>query len=105
MSTLKAVTDFQSRLDKQKSSFIFALMTDRIMAFPFTDVVRATLFDIMLGGASPKQVHSIMLLSCSSYISMVLWDILSGNLYFQVFHSSVVWLIRLSQDSNNLHAL
>lgn len=62
MSTLKAVTDFQSRLDKQKSSLIFALMTDRIMAFPFTDVVRATLFDIMLGGASPKQVHSTMLL-------------------------------------------
>lgn len=73
ISTLKAVSDFQSRLDKQKSSFIFALMTDRIMAFPFTDVVRATLFDIMLGGASPKQVYSIMLLLCSSHSSMVCW--------------------------------
>lgn len=55
LNTLKAVADFQ-RGDKQKTSFIYALITDRIMAYPFTDAVRATLFDIMLGGASPKQV-------------------------------------------------
>lgn len=77
MSTLKAVTDFQSRLDKQKSSLIFALMTDRIMAFPFTDVVRATLFDIMLGGASPKQVP---LCYCHNH-HIVLWS--AGNLVWK----------------------
>lgn len=35
---------------------IFSAMSDRLFLFPQTDVLCATLFDVLLGGASPKQV-------------------------------------------------
>ncbi|KAF4394946.1 hypothetical protein F8388_017674 [Cannabis sativa] len=35
---------------------IFAAMADRLFRFPQTDNLCATLFDVLLGGASPKQV-------------------------------------------------
>jgi hypothetical protein len=35
---------------------IFLAMSDRLFQYPQTDNLRATLFDVLLGGASPKQV-------------------------------------------------
>ncbi|XP_038715869.1 BEACH domain-containing protein B isoform X2 [Tripterygium wilfordii] len=35
---------------------IFSVMSDRLFRFPQTDNLCATLFDVLLGGASPKQV-------------------------------------------------
>lgn len=35
---------------------IFSAMSDRLFRFPQTDVLCATFFDVLLGGASPKQV-------------------------------------------------
>ncbi|KAM7253246.1 hypothetical protein ACFE04_025864 [Oxalis oulophora] len=35
---------------------IFLSISDRLFRFPLTDNLRATLFDVLLGGASPKQV-------------------------------------------------
>ncbi|KAM3682516.1 hypothetical protein ACJW31_12G078200 [Castanea mollissima] len=35
---------------------IFSAMSDRLFRFPLTDNLCATLFDVLLGGASPKQV-------------------------------------------------
>ncbi|WZY72487.1 hypothetical protein YC2023_004727 [Brassica napus] len=35
---------------------IFVAMSDRLFQYPQTDNLRATLFDVLLGGASPKQV-------------------------------------------------
>ncbi|KAK9165680.1 hypothetical protein Scep_000871 [Stephania cephalantha] len=35
---------------------IFSAMSDRLFQFPQTDLLCATLFDVLLGGASPKQV-------------------------------------------------
>nr|XP_027094520.1 BEACH domain-containing protein B isoform X2 [Coffea arabica]XP_027094521.1 BEACH domain-containing protein B isoform X3 [Coffea arabica] len=35
---------------------IFSMISDRLFKFPQTDVLCATLFDVLLGGASPKQV-------------------------------------------------
>ena len=35
---------------------IFSAISDRLFKFPQTDNLCATLFDVLLGGASPKQV-------------------------------------------------
>ena len=35
---------------------IFLAISDRLFNFPQTDNLCATLFDVLLGGASPKQV-------------------------------------------------
>ncbi|KAH6788519.1 binding protein [Perilla frutescens var. frutescens] len=35
---------------------IFSIISDRLFKFPQTDLLCATLFDVLLGGASPKQV-------------------------------------------------
>ncbi|CAI9116125.1 OLC1v1017198C2 [Oldenlandia corymbosa var. corymbosa] len=35
---------------------VFSMMSDRLFKFPQTEVLCATLFDVLLGGASPKQV-------------------------------------------------
>ncbi|VFQ86787.1 unnamed protein product [Cuscuta campestris] len=35
---------------------IFSIMSDHLFKFPQTDLLCATLFDVLLGGASPKQV-------------------------------------------------
>lgn len=35
---------------------IFSVISDRLFKFPQTDLLCATLFDVLLGGASPKQV-------------------------------------------------
>ncbi|KAL8487834.1 hypothetical protein ACS0TY_024230 [Phlomoides rotata] len=44
----------------KKTSFdmqqIFSIISDRLFKFPQTDLLCATLFDVLLGGASPKQV-------------------------------------------------
>lgn len=37
---------------------IFLAMSDRLFQYPQTDNLRATLFDVLLGGASPKQVSA-----------------------------------------------
>eukprot|EP01018_Ginkgo_biloba_P014188 Gb_28819 [translate_table: standard] len=44
------------RREKSKLEPIFGAIGDRLLSFTFTDSLRATLFDILLGGASPKQV-------------------------------------------------
>ncbi|KAH9329817.1 hypothetical protein KI387_001925, partial [Taxus chinensis] len=51
----KSSTENQQR-EKSKLEPIFGVIVDRLLTFPFTDAVRATLFDVLLGGASPKQV-------------------------------------------------
>ena len=38
---------------------IFCAISERIFIFPLTENLCATLFDILLGGASPKQVMSL----------------------------------------------
>lgn len=40
---------------------IFFAMSDRLFRFPLTDNLCATLFDVLLGGASPKQVTFLQL--------------------------------------------
>ncbi|KAH6766363.1 binding protein [Perilla frutescens var. hirtella] len=35
---------------------IFSIVSDRLFKFPQTDLLSATLFDVLLGGASPKQL-------------------------------------------------
>lgn len=35
---------------------IFSAMSERLFKFPLSDHLCATLFDVLLGGASPKQV-------------------------------------------------
>ncbi|XP_078166919.1 binding protein isoform X2 [Carex rostrata] len=37
-------------------NLIFSAISERIFKFPLSDNLRATLFDVLLGGASPKQV-------------------------------------------------
>lgn len=37
---------------------IFSAMADRLFRFPATENLCATLFDVLLGGASPKQVFT-----------------------------------------------
>lgn len=39
---------------------IFSAMADRLFRFPQTDNLCATLFDVLLGGASPKQVFVLV---------------------------------------------
>ncbi|XP_057837661.2 BEACH domain-containing protein B isoform X1 [Cryptomeria japonica] len=51
----KFSTENQQR-DQSKFEPIFGAIADRLLSFPFTDALCATLFDVLLGGASPKQV-------------------------------------------------
>jgi hypothetical protein len=37
-------------------NLIFLAISEQIFKFPLSDNLRATLFDVLLGGASPKQV-------------------------------------------------
>lgn len=51
----------RSLLESQKRNSlrmqpIFSAMIDRLFRFPLTDYLCASLFDVLLGGASPKQV-------------------------------------------------
>lgn len=59
---------------------IFSAISERIFKFPQTDNLCATLFDVLLGGASPKQVisnsqtfSSILLIHFVSYSLMLYW--------------------------------
>lgn len=45
---------------------IFSVISDRLFKFPQTDLLCATLFDVLLGGASPKQVMHVNWCSCFS---------------------------------------
>lgn len=54
-SSAKYVLENQWR-EKLKLEIVFVVIADRLLTFPFSDSVRATLFDVLLGGASPKQV-------------------------------------------------
>lgn len=49
----RSLLDGQKRISRQP---IFSAMSDRLFRFPQTDNLCATLFDVLLGGASPKQV-------------------------------------------------
>jgi len=55
LGTSRAASQLQ-RTEKQKLNHVFSNVADSVMMFPFTDVVRATLFDILLGEASHTQV-------------------------------------------------
>lgn len=48
---------------------IFSAMSDRLFRFPQTDNLCASLFDVLLGGASPKQVFVTMHLNKRKRIS------------------------------------
>ncbi|XP_062026093.1 BEACH domain-containing protein B isoform X1 [Rosa rugosa] len=49
----RSLFDGHKKISKQP---IFSAMSDRLFRFPQTDNLCATLFDVLLGGASPKQV-------------------------------------------------
>lgn len=40
---------------------ILSAICERLFKFPFSDHLSATLFDVLLGGASPKQVGVLIL--------------------------------------------
>lgn len=44
------------RLEKLKVNYIISVMSECVAMYPFNDAVRATLFDVLLGEACPKQV-------------------------------------------------
>ena len=48
-------------VERVKIASLFAAITERLVVFPFTDMLCATLFDVLLGGASLKQVQSLPL--------------------------------------------
>ncbi|KAL2652898.1 hypothetical protein R1flu_021026 [Riccia fluitans] len=50
----KAALEHQ-RIEKLKLGHLFATIKERVLTFPFTDSLRVTLFDMLLGGAIPKQ--------------------------------------------------
>ncbi|KAK7353018.1 hypothetical protein VNO80_18450 [Phaseolus coccineus] len=49
----RAISDSQRKIRMQP---IFSAISDRLFCFPQTENLCATLFDVLLGGASPKQV-------------------------------------------------
>ncbi|CAM8878100.1 unnamed protein product [Rhodiola kirilowii] len=51
----KSISDSQRKINLRMQP-IFSAMSDRIFRFPQTENLCATLFDVLLGGASPKQV-------------------------------------------------
>lgn len=53
MGRSRYITDSQRKIRMQP---IFLAISDRLFCFPQTDNLCATLFDVLLGGASPKQV-------------------------------------------------
>ncbi|KAJ0974642.1 hypothetical protein J5N97_016607 [Dioscorea zingiberensis] len=52
----KSISENQRKGGNMKQQTIFAAMSDRLFKFPLSDHLCATLFDVLLGGASPKQV-------------------------------------------------
>lgn len=52
---LKSLQEGPKRIDSRMQP-IFSLVSHRLFSFPQTDNLSATLFDVLLGGASPKQV-------------------------------------------------
>lgn len=51
----------------------FSIVSDRIFKYPQTDLLCATLFDVLLGGASPKQVacrSSVYFIRVFTFISL-----------------------------------
>lgn len=78
---------------------IFSVISDRLFKFPQTDLLCATLFDVLLGGASPKQVMHVNW--CSRFFPdnnltqqvMPLYNVLTGgcvakfDLFDQLFNS------------------
>lgn len=56
---------------------IFSIVSDRLFKFPQTDLLCATLFDVLLGGASPKQVAYNATLHFLRIILSPLYQILS----------------------------
>ncbi|XP_058069394.1 BEACH domain-containing protein B isoform X3 [Magnolia sinica] len=51
----KSLSESQRKVHTRFQS-IFSAISDRLFMFPQTDILCATLFDVLLGGASPKQV-------------------------------------------------
>ncbi|KAF6143571.1 hypothetical protein GIB67_029740 [Kingdonia uniflora] len=52
---LKSLSEGHRKIDIRMQP-IFSAISDRLFKFPQTDLLCATLFDVLLGGASPKQV-------------------------------------------------
>nr|XP_029116201.1 BEACH domain-containing protein B isoform X4 [Elaeis guineensis] len=62
----KSLSESQKKGGTMRLQPIFSAISERIFKFPLSDHLRAMLFDVLLGGASPKQVlqkhsHSEML--------------------------------------------
>lgn len=53
MGRSRSISESHRKLRMQP---IFLAISDRLFSFPQTDNLCATLFDVLLGGASPKQV-------------------------------------------------
>ncbi|XP_038974912.1 BEACH domain-containing protein B isoform X5 [Phoenix dactylifera] len=52
----KSLSDSQKKGGTRRLQPIFSAISERIFKFPLSDHLCATLFDVLLGGASPKQV-------------------------------------------------
>lgn len=57
----KTISDSQKKINLRMQP-IFSAMSYRIFRFQQTDNLCATLFDVLLGGASPKQVDILIML-------------------------------------------
>lgn len=65
----KALSDSHKKVGLRMQP-IFSVISNRLFKFPQTDHLCATLFDVLLGGASPKQViyNGRVLLSVFYYV-------------------------------------
>lgn len=66
----KTISDNQRKINLRIQP-IFLAMSDRIFRFQQTDNLCATLFDVLLGGASPKQVVIQISDYCSQFLLML----------------------------------
>lgn len=56
----RSVSESQKKASS-KMQPVFSAISDRLFRFPLTDNLCAALFDVLLGGASPKQVTTNIL--------------------------------------------
>lgn len=64
----KYLSESQKKGGTMRLQPIFSAISERIFKFPLSDHLCATLFDVLLGGASPKQVMPQSRLSVYSYL-------------------------------------
>lgn len=53
----KSISENFKKVGNSMPQPIFSAISERLFKFPLSDHLCATLFDVLLGGASPKQVN------------------------------------------------